>query len=156
MGVTMSFARIALDDLRRMLDDAAWGEEFLARFTPPEGDPDGDLDKAWGGLDFLLTAAEAGVDLCHAGIPLESGGGRYTAWRPKLVAATAERLGGLAFDELAGHYDPPAMEAAEVYPPIWARDGDDALPYLRAGYRDLVAIFAHAARSGYPLLQRCG
>ncbi|MFB7877514.1 DUF1877 family protein [Nocardia sp. NPDC056064] len=80
----------------------------------------------------------------------------YFAWHPDDVAAAAKALTRFPFDELALFFDPVTMDGAGIYPAIWARDGQDALNYLRHHYVALEQVFRHAAEHGSGLLQHFG
>ncbi|MFD3595376.1 DUF1877 family protein [Nocardia sp. NPDC058640] len=150
----MSFTRVSAADLELAMKHKDCAEEFLADYTPPETDPNGYLDKSWAGLKYLLEAADTGIDLFFTATPLPIDG--YSGWDPDDVAHTAELLGNTSFDNLAAHYDPVAMDTIGVYPPIWIRDGNDGLGYLRENYASLVEVFVHAAHHRSGLLQSFG
>src|SRR5262249_47550361 len=101
-----------------------------------------DLDKAWDGLDYLLTKLKAPVDVIAGGEPLTDDD-TWAYDSPRLLAvaevAKASRfLDGTAFAALARHYRPRKMASAEVYPEIW--DEDWALSYLEEHYASLVSL----------------
>lgn len=99
-----------------------------------------DLDKAWHGLHFLLTATAG-----KSGKPFDflvSGGRRVgsidVGYGPARVLSAAETraaheaLTKLGDDELRGRFDPEEMTRQEIYPAIWESppEEDDALGYL--------------------------
>lgn len=176
MGMVMSFIAVAAARLAT-LDEAedAWNgeaegdldrldrlvDELLAEVDGAGYDngelPSCYLDKAWDGLTFLLGQARAPVDLeiCVRGWIATDGTG--SVWSADEVRAAADYLRSTPFERLARHYDPSEMTLRDVYPSIiWERDGDEALDYLRAHYRDLMRFFDVAARAGAGAVQTLG
>ncbi|WP_067844976.1 YfbM family protein [Nocardia lijiangensis] len=154
MGVILSFTKVTSERLSHLIAAGPQAQEELWQLERADDDPSGYLDKAWDGLRYLLEEAETGVDLCDSGVPLDSE--EYYGWPADLVGSTAERLRDTPFTALAAHYDPAAMDAANVYPGIWTRDGDAALGYLRIHYATLAAFFADAAKSGSAAVMHFG
>ncbi|WP_067977414.1 DUF1877 family protein [Nocardia caishijiensis] len=150
----MSFMRVSATELEAAMRHRDIMEEFLAAYEPPAGDPSGYLDKAWGGLNYLLEAARTGVDLFFTAVPLPVG--EYNGWTAEQVSHTAELLTNTPFATLADHYDPAAMVAARVYPNMWGLPSNDGLGYLREYHRNLVAVFQHAAHHESALIQHFG
>ncbi|MGW6426624.1 YfbM family protein [Nocardia sp. NPDC055053] len=154
MGVIMSFTRVSTADLERVMREKDWPDDFLADLETPDSEPSGYLDKAWAGLKYLMEQADSGVDLFFTGRPLDSE--NHFAWSPEDVSYTAGILRDTPFGKLAAHYDPARMDAADVYPRIWVRDGDSGLHYLGHHYAELVRVFDYAARRGSGFLQHFG
>lgn len=154
MGVIMSFTRVSAVELERLSATTDWPDDFLDTMERHEDEPDGYLDKAWAGLEFLLLQANVGVSLFDSGRPLPED--NYFAWHPDDVAAAAKALARFPFDELAPSFHPEIMDGAGVYPAIWVRDGQDGLDYLRHHYIALEQVFRHAAERGSGLLQHFG
>ncbi|MBB5913331.1 hypothetical protein BJY24_002198 [Nocardia transvalensis] len=143
--MVMEFHRVTQAELDRIGANPENVHEFLWGLDR-EGEPDGDLDKAWDGLRYLFESAKLDVDLFLDGrsVPSDS---TLSAWDADLVRRTAELLRGTPFDQLAHHFDPEVMAAENVYPTIW-HEGDDALDYLRQNYDQLVRFFDFAAAGG--------
>jgi Domain of unknown function (DUF1877) len=160
MGMLGEYARVTAEELDRALRDPAWGLELVkglsASAYPERWSTDGrmlDIDKAWNGIWYLITAEDgAPVDPVAGGARVNDhdlGYGPARCLTPGEVAAAASYLRATAWEQLAGHFDPVRMSRAGIYPSIiWERDGDDALDYLRDYYQRLVDFFAAASDSG--------
>ncbi|MEV0034296.1 YfbM family protein [Nocardia sp. NPDC050793] len=155
MGVILSFTKVTSERLSRLVAASPRAQEDLWQLERAKGDPDGYLDKAWDGLRYLLDAAGTGVNLCDNSLPLDEDE-EYYGWPAELVGETAERLRATPFTALATHYDPAAMDEANIYPRIWVRDGDAGLGYLQFHYATLAAFFADAAESGSAAVMHFG
>ncbi|MEV0299043.1 YfbM family protein [Nocardia sp. NPDC050710] len=152
MGVILSFTKITGEQLDQLSAAGAEAHELLWELEP-DVDSTGYLDKSWDGLRYLLDSAEVGVDLFFDGDLIDD---EYYGWPVDRVRATAQRLVATPFDRLAAHYDPAAMDGADIYPRIWTRDGDEGLNYLRYHYGVLVTFFDNAARSGAAAVMHFG
>jgi hypothetical protein len=156
MGMVMEYVRLRpaeLAELHRLLLERprdAHGyvtDQVLSRGT--------DLDKAWDGLDYLLTKVKAPVDVIAGGEPITDDTWSYDSPRLLGVAEVAKAsrfLDATSFAALAKHYRPRKMMKADVYPEIW--DEDWALSYLEEHYASLVSLFHAAAADGEPILIR--
>jgi hypothetical protein len=155
MGVTLGFTRVTPEDLEKAIDDPEQAEEILERVASEDraGEPDGYLDKAWGGLQFLLDAAKVPVDLRMDGEFIDDEA-YLSAWDAYVVAETARHLRAISFEDLARHFDPVRMTEQDIYPAIWERD--DALGYLKAHYAGLVEFFEAAAAAGAAAISHFG
>ena len=119
-----------------------------------------DLDKAWHGIHWLLTgdawggepplalAIVGGEDI---GPDLGYGPARFVT--PSGVQAVAAALAGLTDEDLSSRYDPQAMDAQQIYPTVWERDGKEGLDYLVHYFRILARFYADAAQRGDAVLQ---
>jgi Domain of unknown function (DUF1877) len=122
----------------------------------------GDLDKAWHGIDFLLTrgrdAVAHGLDfLTEGGIEIrgqEVGYGPARAFRSTEVRAIARELSALSDDVLRTRFDPATMTAEDVYPNIWDRTppDEDPLAYLMENVRTLRQVMQTLVDSGNGLV----
>jgi hypothetical protein len=117
------------------------------------------LDKAWDGLSYLMTGRhydtvtplgqsivggeEIGEDL---------GTGPVRLLSPDAVQVISAALNALPVEEIAGRYDPDAMDQAQVYPPFWRRDGQIGLNYLLHYYGPLQKFYKHAAQANRAVL----
>ena len=124
-----------------------------------EGEED-DLDKAWHGIHFLLTAsAWEGQPPLHflvaGGTPvgdIDVGYGPARVLTSAEVASVHRALSELPDDTLRARFDPAAFQQADIYPGIWDRDSKehDLLLYLMDYLGTLRAFLerAVAARMG--------
>lgn len=151
MSMIGNLRRVPEERLKLLLADAALFDDFLEE----EGDRSMtlDLDKAWHGLQFLLTeTAWDGPEplnfLVGGGRELEvdMGYGPPRAFVAAEVSAIAGALAPLTRDVLKTRFDPKAMTAAELYPTIWDRADEHAenLEYLLGAF-DRVKAFVEAA-----------
>lgn len=151
MGMTMKARRVRAttletatsDDLRALVQ---WGEPGLV-----------DIDKAWDGIAWLIsverrerpymlpdpslpeTQAVYGVDPEDSALLF-----RYS---PARVQRIADALGPLGDDALRAHFDPAAMQDADVYPRIWD-EGEGAFEYLLSHFHALRRLYLDAAAAG--------
>jgi hypothetical protein len=147
MGMVMSFTQVTPDDLRLAMENPERIDQLLDHLNEA-GAPQVDLDKAWDGIAFLLSAARTRLPLPSMGDQMLDPDRGCVAWFAETVERVAQRLRATPFDQLAPHFDPRRMTERDVYPSsIWERD-DDALDYLRVHYVKLVGFFDAAARSG--------
>jgi hypothetical protein len=113
-----------------------------------------DLDKAWHGIHFLLTASAdeaplpAGVLLANDHRIAESS---YLL-SPDEVAESHAFLSEVTDDELQRRYDPQLMESLAIYPGIWVRDGELGFEYLADYLQILRAILRDCADEGHGLV----
>ncbi|WP_100445217.1 YfbM family protein [Glycomyces xiaoerkulensis] len=145
MGQVISFIKVTPEELDRAEADPEFAERLLEDENRAEADPDGYLDKAWAGIEYLLDGAGFGLEFLMDGGLIDEEGTMFS-WPPESVRELSERFGKLPFERLSAHFDPEAMTSAEVYPGVWGDDGDD-LAYLESYYAGLVAFFEDAAAS---------
>jgi hypothetical protein len=112
-----------------------------------------DTDKAWAGLQYLLTKAESPVDVIGGGEPITNDEWGYDP--PRLLKIEDVRSASRFFDQtpfaaLARHFSVPDLDAADVYPGIWHEEW--ALSYLEDCYVRLAELFRAAAADGEPIL----
>ena len=142
---------------------------FLARFfgrtkpTPPptepptlpesrEKDDEGDVDKAWQAIHYLLTGTVKQTDslmgfLCSGGSTIKGadvGYGPPRAYTSHEVASIVAELSGHERETLRLRYKSKEMDKQGVYPKIWARDGDDGYNYIWHHFERLRALLAEA------------
>jgi len=160
MGMVGYIAPVSAATLEELRRDPESVEDYL---YPDGGDgapPNQvDVDKAWHGLHYLLTGrAEGGAEpLAWAllggeeiGPELGYGPARYLT--PPQVAAVAAALSDLDDQALARRFDADDMDAQDIYPDIWARDGREALEYLLAHFAPLAGAYRGAADRGDAML----
>jgi hypothetical protein len=152
MGMATCFASVSSEDLRRFQADPFELQEYLHSETddPPDWF---DVDKAWHAIHYMLCSEpyegrEPGVLVIMGGAEMgdENEYGPARNLTPEQVREGANFLDALPPQELAKRYAPAAMDAADIYPKIWVRDGAKGLDYillhyeaLRDYYRDMAA-----------------
>jgi hypothetical protein len=121
----------------------------------PRTDDEVDLDKAWHALHYFFTgtpweADEPGGYLLAGGEPIgdvDVGYGPARALHPPDVERFAKFLDGFDREDLLARYDPPRMQALDIYPPIWDRAEDlGEFEYLWESFTVLREFTATAAR----------
>ena len=127
-------------------------------YAPPKGSID--LDKAWHGIHWLLTGDAWGGEPPLAwtivggeDIGDDMGYGPARVVTPEQVRQVAAALANFDDAALARNYDPVAMDAQQIYPTIWTRDGEEGLAYLQHYFRILARFYADAAKRGDAVLQ---
>ncbi|MBL0211971.1 MAG: YfbM family protein [Holophagaceae bacterium] len=118
-----------------------------------------DLDKAWHGIHFLLTGSSrettglsSSVILGGEKIGKDIGYGSAAYHSPETVKQIAKLLKSIPLSELSKRFNPIKMDKEQVYPDIWKEEGDQALAYLLEYYKELVAFYSKAAKSGKAVL----
>ncbi|MEU9115769.1 DUF1877 family protein [Streptomyces sp. NPDC048483] len=116
MGMVISFTRVTPEELDRAEKDTEWAREFLREVDElrPD-DPDGYLDKAWAGLEFLLEEADEPLEFLMDGYPIDDKGTLF-GWSVEDVQDMAKTLRALPWERLVTHDDPVRMDEEEVYP----------------------------------------
>jgi len=161
MGMVACFTSLPPAELQRLRDDPSEIEEFLYPDGGNEEPPHYyDLDKSWHGLHYLLTGETYGGKPPLSQAVLggtefgEDGGYGPARYLPaEDVHAIAEALGRIAPDALTQRFNPDDMEARQIYPDIWVREGDEALDFLLDGFAGLQAFYAGAAGRGDAVIQ---
>lgn len=150
--MTMGFISVPNAEVKQALQDPEWAEEML-ELEQREEDPSCDLDKAWGGIEFLIEAAGVRFDLFMGGEMIGDDG--YTfGWSAEDVARAAQTLRAAPFEQLAPLFDAQQMISKKIYPNIWA--DDFALGYLRDNYAGLTEFFEATAAKGYGAIMQWG
>jgi hypothetical protein len=153
MGVSVSFTRVTSEDLERGHEDPEWLMDHLLEVDTTD-EPDGYLDKAWAGLQFLLDAEGVPIDLRGGTYDFIGADGDLLAWSERDVDEAARILRATPFERLTRHFDPAEMMRQDIYPGIWERD--DALNYLRSSYEVLVRFFDFAAKARSAAVMQVG
>jgi hypothetical protein len=113
-----------------------------------------DLDKAWDGMDYLLSNGRAagGVArfLTEGGeeIPEELGYAPPRVIRSPEIKEIAAFLSEVTPEMLRSRYDGRAMDREKIYPEIWARDGEDGFDYIISFFEPLRTFISDAAQRG--------
>ncbi|GAB2514462.1 YfbM family protein [Lysobacter humi (ex Lee et al. 2017)] len=155
MGMLACLHAVDAATLERLRDDP---ELIEALIDEEDGEPTAatDLDKAWHCIHYMLTGDAWGGDgpLAAAILGGEPAGedvgyGPARLLRPGAVREVATALAGIDDAEFRSRFDPPAMQAADVYlADMCARDADEALDYLVENFRELVRFYSGAAERG--------
>ncbi|MER7538856.1 YfbM family protein [Streptomyces sp. NPDC097704] len=153
MGMIGMYARLSPAQLRRTLDDPAFGLRLVEGMGDAEdGGRRLDVDKTWHAMSFLLDRLDFAVDVVFGEQEVEGSPDwgyappRYLS--PTQVRTAAEGLAGIAATALTGAATRQELFEAGVYPDvIWTRD-EDALAYVEAHYDALVAFVTSAALAG--------
>jgi hypothetical protein len=99
--------------------------------------------KAWEGEEPLFLAIMGGKEI---GEDIGYGPARYlTLDQVKSVATALTRIPPETFSK---QFNQAALDAAEIYPEIWVRDGDDGLAYVLEYYTQLQSFYQAAAERG--------
>jgi hypothetical protein len=146
--------KVISDDEIRQLHDAP---ERIDDFTNDKR-ATADLDKAWQGIQWLLTGSAFCTDepLCY----LVAGGqevsftdfgyGPPRTLTSSQVAAWDDELFKISLENLMRHFDAKAMLATDIYPQIWSES--DSSDYLSQAYRRLKDFVAAAQEKRLGLL----
>ncbi|MGH8491881.1 MAG: YfbM family protein [Moraxellaceae bacterium] len=153
MGIVGYFTAIDSEVLSDLRADPEQTAELLFP-NDGEDEPENtiDVDKSWHGLHFILCElAKGGSSALESAIlggePLgeDFGYGPPRVLTPSEVQAIAIALSAITDEVFASQFNPAAMEAQEIYPQFWERDGAEALDYLKHFFPSLVAFYADAA-----------
>jgi hypothetical protein len=161
MGMRGGFVAVSADEFARLLHDPDSVADFL---YPDDGESEPpnsiDIDKAWHGIHYLLTGeAEGGAEpgslavLGGEEFGEDVGYGPARFLTPSQVAAVSQELAKHSTEELTQRYRPQDMDAKQIYPDIWVRDGDEGLEYLLEYYRVLADFYRDAASRGDAVIQ---
>jgi len=133
-----------------------------ARLTldPRSDDDEGDADKAWQAIHYLLTGDAEGGEFPEGFIVSggSSVGNEEVGYGPaRLIAAedvnaVAEVLNKHSEETLRAAFDGPAMDRANVYPEIWERDGEDGFDYIWENFETMRSFIQETARREQALL----
>lgn len=128
MGIRVQLARVDGARLAKLVQ----ADEPVAGLWPDDAEPGGlrcDLDKAWGGIEFLLAAVGSPVDPIFGGQPFGDnlGGGPARFLTADEVVRAAAFLAEWPFARLAEKYDARKMSQAGTCPlDSWGDDADVA------------------------------
>ncbi|MCB1634247.1 MAG: YfbM family protein [Xanthomonadales bacterium] len=144
-------------------DAVPWWKRMFGRETGVVSKPvyvgatlfDGDLDKAWHGIHFLLTGTSWSGErpfnfLVLGGAQIGSidvGYGPARAFTPAEVQELSEVLRSIDEKELRSRFDPAKMMKLNIYPEIWDRDADedDTIGYCIEYYAELLSFLKKAS-----------
>ncbi len=116
-------------------------------------DVEDDLDKSWQGIHYCLnkTAFEAEPPMDFITLGGQTAGDVEVGYGParlldsETVTAIDEQLSRITIEQLRDNYDPREMDALDIYPNIWARDGDEGFDYIAEYFQTLKSFVAHCA-----------
>lgn len=164
MGVIAGYTSVPSDVAQRCRTDAEYCEHVLSREGRLAESRHLYLDKAWDGLSYLISPARReaynsreSTDALRQAIEgteplndaIDAGYGPPMLVPPQVVAQAAALLSAITSTALAEHFDPAAMEAAEVYPGSWEEIG---LSYPECYFEDLRSFYAAAAEAAHAVL----
>lgn len=113
-----------------------------------------DLDKSWQAIhyclnktdyhadppmDFIITGGE------NCGV-IDVGYGPARLIKSDTVKEIAQKISGITTDHLRQNYNPSKMEALDIYPNIWLRDGDEGFEYIAEYYEDLRSFIINCSK----------
>lgn len=160
MGMTAAFVVVSDAELDRI---NAGNEDIRALFHRQLRSRDSsaclDIDKSWAGIHYLLTGSQWGGKPPHS-VPIlggtEVGGdlgyGPARLLQPNEVAEASALLASLPVSELKRKFDPNAMAEADIYPNVWAEEGEESFDYLAHWYVELQKFYASAAQAKHGML----
>ena len=110
------------------------------------------LDKAWDGINYLLTGKHFDTTtlvgqaiLGGDEIGEDMGYGPMRVLAPEQVKAISAALNDVTPDMLSKRYDPEKMDREQIYPNIWTREKEEGLKYLLDNYGALQRFYKRAA-----------
>jgi hypothetical protein len=118
-----------------------------------------DLDKSWHGIHYLLTGmagpvpeplGQAIMGGMEIGEDLGMGPPRFL--EAAVVRKIAEQLADVSDEILRVRFDPKQMDALDVYPKIWVRDGEEGFDWLCEYFREFAEGYGKAAARGDAML----
>ena len=164
MSMIMNLLRISKQELENYIQTPSLFEEKLDVLYESEDNDDAflDIDKAWGGILYLLTgkafasgSPEDEVDSLNRIFfsaqffdeDMDVGYGPAHYLTPEQVAGIHRKIASLTEADLKAHYDPEAMsEEEKLYPSLdWDEEDFD---YLYFHFQALQSFFATAASRG--------
>lgn len=114
------------------------------------------LNKAWHAIHFALTGSRLGGDeplnfLVSEGTPVgevDVGFGPARVLTSRQVRAIAGRLAAIPPEQVADRVNLKLLDAQQIYPGNWQRDGVLGVDYIVDNYRDMRDLFTRAAARG--------
>ena len=166
MGMILCLRTVSDDTLDHLLDEP---EAIIALLDDEVVEDDGnisdegisaDLDKAWHAIHYLLTGTAwegQGPEafLLAGGKTIgevDVGYGPARGFSARDTREIAAALDQLPHEFLATRFDGATLDAAEIYPEIWARDGNEGLAYITEYYDSLRSFVATAVRKKMGML----
>ncbi|MFN0130825.1 MAG: YfbM family protein [Verrucomicrobiales bacterium] len=121
----------------RLFGGGAASSSDSVALEPRTDRDEGDADKAWNAIHFLLTGSAEGGSfplsfILEGGQPVgdeDVGYGPARIFTPIQVAQIDSALTAYTEDGMRSQYDGKAMDTAKVYPQIWGREREDNFGY---------------------------
>jgi hypothetical protein len=133
--------------------------ELLPSLGPREEGDEGDADKAWQGMHFILTGTAEGGHfpegfIMHGGTPVGDDMEDQCArlFQPEEVQRIQAVLQAQSEEGVRQRYDGKRMDAARVYPQIWKRDGEEGMAYIWETICELKEFVRETAEKKWALL----
>ena len=149
MGMRFTLVMVLPDEISKLAQDE---DRLMSLITDPQPPSGLDIDKAWHGVHYLLTGNTSTskgpygpVILGGQDVGPDLGYGPPRFLTVAEVAKVSKALSELPAEQFRRRYDPKAMEAADVYPHVWKREGAKGLEWLQSAFQELVAFYARAA-----------
>jgi hypothetical protein len=139
---------------------ASQSPEHSSLPDPREDDDEGDVDKAWQAIHYLLTGT-AGPSKTLLGFIVDGGSvlkGTEIGYGPPRffssaqVASIVSEVKTFDRESLRSRYKPKEMDDRDVYPQIWSRDGDEGFDYIWEHFEILRSLLAEAERQKQGLM----
>ncbi len=154
MGMVAGFKAVTPDEVNKITLNPDSAMEFIDS-EDEENSNTADVDKAWHAIHYMLTGRAEGGEkpaslAIFGGVAVgeDLGYGPPRLLKPESVVEVANLLEQITPDELAKRYDPKAMDAANIYPNIWVRDGNEGLEYVLEWYIELREFYMKARNRG--------
>lgn len=156
MGMTMALRRCDGDTIARLRAQPDTAGAFVA---PEDGQsvPEGeliDLQKEWHAIHFLLVGAPWDADVPVGALLAGEEMGEDLGYdpprllTPDKVRAFDAVLSAKPDDFVETTFDFAAVEAAEIYPPIWDRRDPRDIDYIASNFRILKTFVRETAAAG--------
>ena len=155
MSMIGNFLAIRPDQLAALIAEPELVESFLYPEDGVEQTSHLEIDKAWHAIHYTLNGStwegEGPLSLVvlggeELGDDVGYGPARYL--NPDQVRAVAGALSAFTSHIFSAEFNPVALDAAEIYPQIWERDGPEGLEYVLHYYNQLAAFYQAAAERG--------
>jgi len=158
MGMRLALVMVPPQHVAELQRDGQRVQALLTDAAATAPDARLKMDKEWHGIHFLLRGDAWSNDgpygqavLGGTDIGPDLGYGPARLLNADEVAEIAAALAGVPIDGLRSRYNPVAM-GEFVYPGVWEAEGDEALVWLLAGFRQLADFYARAAAGGNAVL----
>lgn len=149
MGMRFTLVMVSPEEISELARDEDRLMNLIEDPQPPSGL---NIDKAWHGIHYLLTGTTStskgpygAVILGGQDVGPDLGYGPPRFLTISEVAEVSKALNDLPADQLRRRYDPKAMDAADVYPHVWKREGLEGFDWLQSTLQELVAFYGRAA-----------
>lgn len=155
MSMIGNFLAIRPDQLAALIAEPESMESLLYPEDGAEQANHLDIDKAWHAIHYTLNGStwegEGPLSMVilggeEIGDDVGYGPARYLS--PIQVSAVAEALAVVTPQVFIANFNPTALDAAEIYPQIWERDGGEGLEYVLRYYNQLSSFYQSAAERG--------